>query len=222
MSRRRRRGFPGIPARPSWAISKPLRIGDAAAAPFRFPVQWVSRPNLDFRGFAGTVAAGSIAVGDQILAMGSDRPTRVEQIVTFDGNLDRAGPGDAVTLTVTDEIDVSRGDLLVDPSARSDYADQFAAHVIWFQDEHLVPGRSHWLKLGARTVLASVTTLKHRIDVDTGAQIAARTLELNEIGVCNLLLDAPIAFDPYATQSHRTGAFILIDRYTNETAGRPG
>ncbi|HEY1796617.1 MAG TPA: sulfate adenylyltransferase subunit CysN [Stellaceae bacterium] len=195
-----------------------VELGDAAAAPFRFPVQWVNRPNLDFRGFAGTVAAGSIAVGDPLLAMGSDRSTRVKEIVTFDGNLDRAGPGDAVTLTVADEIDVSRGDLLVDPAARAEYADQFAAHLIWFQDEHLVPGRSYWLKLGAKTVLASVTTLKHRIDINTGGHDAARTLELNEIGFCNLSTNAPIAFDPYA-KSHETGAFILIDRYTNETAG---
>ena len=171
-------------------------------------MQWVNRPNSDFRGLAGTVAAGSIAVGDAVLAMGSERTTRIKEIVTFDGNLDRAGPGDAVTLTVTDEIDVSRGDLLVDPSARAEYADQFAAHLIWFQDEHLVPGRSYWLKLGARTVLCSVTTLKHRIDVDTGAQMAARTLDLNEIGVCTLSTGAPIAFDPFAA-SHETGAFIL-------------
>ncbi len=195
-----------------------VEIGDAAAAPFRFPVQWVNRPNSDFRGFAGTVAAGSIAVGDPVLAMGSDRPTRVKEIVTFDGNLDRAGPGDAVTLTVTDEIDVSRGDLLVDPTARAEYGEQFAAHVVWFQDERLVPGRSYWLKLGARTVLASVTTLKHRIDINTGSHDAARTLDLNEIGFCNLSTGAPIAFDPY-NASHETGAFILIDRYTNETAG---
>ncbi len=195
-----------------------VEVGGAAAAAFRFPVQWVNRPNSDFRGLAGTVASGSIAVGDAVLAMGSDRATRVKEIVTFDGNLSRAGAGDAVTLTVTDDIDVSRGDMLVDPEARAEYADQFAAQVIWFQEERLVPGRSYWLKLGARTVLASVTTLKHRIDVDTGAEMAARTLGLNEIGFCNLSTNAPIAFDPYAT-SHETGAFILIDRYTNETAG---
>jgi bifunctional enzyme CysN/CysC len=195
-----------------------VEIGGAAAAPFRFPVQWVNRPNSDFRGFAGTVAGGSIAVGDPVLTMGSDRVTRVKEIVTFDGNLTRAEPGDAVTLTVTDEIDVSRGDLLVAPSARAEYADQFAAHVIWFQEDHLVPGRIYWLKLGARTVLCSITTLKHRIDVDTGAQIAARSLDLNEIGFCNLSTGAPLAFDSYAT-NHETGAFILIDRYTNETAG---
>jgi bifunctional enzyme CysN/CysC len=195
-----------------------VEIGPTADGPFRFPVQWVNRPTGDFRGFSGTVAMGSIGVGDPVLAMGSDRATRVKEIVTFDGNLTRAGPGDAVTLTVTDDIDLSRGDLLVDPAARAEYADQFAAHVVWFQDERLVPGRSYWLKLGARTVLASVTTLKHRIDIDTGAHVAARTLDLNEIGFCNLSTGAPIAFDPYAT-GHETGAFILIDRYTNETAG---
>ncbi len=160
----------------------------AAAAPFRFPVQWVNRPNSDFRGFAGTVASGSIAVGDAVLAMGSDRATYGSRRSSPSTAIWRApGLGDAVTLTVADDIDVSRGDLLVDPEARAEYADQFAAQVIWFQEERLVPGRSYWLKLGSRTVLASVTTLKHRIDVDTGAEMAARTLGLNEIRVLQSL-----------------------------------
>jgi bifunctional enzyme CysN/CysC len=195
-----------------------VEIGGGAGAAFRFPVQWVNRPNLDFRGFSGTVAAGTVAVGDAVLAVGSNRTTRVKQIVTYDGERARAEAGEAVTLTLGDDIDLSRGDLLADPQAAPEYADQFAAQVIWFQEERLVPGRSYWLKLGARTVLASVTTLKHRIDINTGGHDAARTLGLNEIGFCNLSTAAPLGFDPYAT-NRTTGAFILIDRYTNETAG---
>ncbi len=190
-----------------------------AGAPqgFRFPVQWVNRPTEDFRGFAGTIVAGSILPGDPVMVMGSGRTSRVKEIVTFDGVLDGARAGDAVTLTLTDEIDIARGDLLVDPTASAEFADQFAAQVIWFKDDKLLPGRSYWLKIGTRTVLATVTALKPRIDIDTGAQVPARTLELNEIGFCNLSTSARIAFDSYAV-NRDTGAFILIDRYTNETA----
>jgi bifunctional enzyme CysN/CysC len=185
---------------------------------FRFSVQWVSRPDADFRGVAGTIAAGSIAPGDPVVVTGSGVQSRVKEIVTYDGPLPRANAGDAVTLTFTDDIDVTRGDLLASPKSRPDFADQFAAHLIWMKDEPLVPGRSYWLKLGARTVPATVTALKHRIDVNNGAHVAARTLVLNEIGVCNLSTAQPIAFDPYA-KSRETGGFILIDRFTNETAG---
>src|SRR5205085_7990490 len=135
-----------------------------------------NRPSGDFRGFSGTVAAGSVKPGDPVLVMGSGRQSRIKEVVTFDGLLDRAVTGDAVTLTFTDEIDVSRGDLLVDPQARAEFADQFAAHLVWMKEERLVPGRSYWLKLGTRTVPATITALKHRIDVDTGAHVAARTL----------------------------------------------
>jgi bifunctional enzyme CysN/CysC len=184
----------------------------------RFPVQWVSRPNHDFRGVAGTLAAGSIALGDPIVVTGSGVTTRIKEIVTFDGPAAHAGGGDAVTLTFTDEIDVTRGDLLTSPKSRAEFADQFAAHIIWMKEEQLVPGRSYWLKLGTRTVPATVTALKHRIDVDNGAHVAARTLALNEIGFCNLSTGQPIAFDPYSA-NRDTGGFILIDRFTNETAG---
>jgi bifunctional enzyme CysN/CysC len=190
---------------------------DADLQPFRFPVQWVNRPNADFRGFSGTIAAGSVKPGDPVLAMGSGRQSRVKDIVSFDGVLGRASAGDAVTLTFTDEIDVSRGDLLVDPRARAEFADQFAAHLVWMKDERLVPGRSYWLKLGTRTVPATITALKHRIDIDTGAHAAARTLAANEIGFCNIATGVPIAFDSYNT-SRETGGFILIDRLTQETA----
>ena len=190
----------------------------AASPPFRFPVQRVNRPNAEFRGFCGTVAAGSVRPGDPVLAMGSRRASRVKEIVTFDGRLDRAEAGDAVTLTLTDEIDIARGDLLVDPSVPAEFADQFAAHILWMNEERLVPGRSYWLKTGARTVPTTVTQLKHRLDVDGGAHVAATTLDLNEIGFCNLSTSLPIAFDPYE-KSRDTGSFILIDRRSNDTAG---
>jgi bifunctional enzyme CysN/CysC len=185
---------------------------------FRFPVQWVSRPDLDFRGVAGTIAAGTIAPGDAVVVAGSGVRSRIKEIVTYDGPVPRAAVGDAVTLTFTQEIDVSRGDLLAAPRSRPDFADQFAAQIIWMKDEPLVPGRSYWLKLGARTVPATVTALKHRIDVNNAAHVAARSLALNEIGFCNFSTAQPIAFDPYA-KNRETGGFILIDRLTNETAG---
>ena len=144
--------------------------------------------------------------------------SRVKEIVTYDGPVARAVTGDAVTLTFTDEIDVARGDLLSGPRSRPEFADQFAAQIIWMKDEPLVPGRSYWLKLGARTVPATVTALKHRIDVNNGAHVAARSLALNEIGYGNLSTAQSIAFDPYV-KNRETGGFILIDRITNETAG---
>jgi bifunctional enzyme CysN/CysC len=190
---------------------------DPTTTGLRFPVQWINRPDADFRGAAGTIVAGAIAPGDPIVVAGSGVTTKIKEIVSFGGALDRAQSGDAVTLTFTDEIDVTRGDLLTGPKSRAQFADQFAAHLIWMKDEPLVPGRSYWLKLGARTAPATVTSLKHRIDVDSGAHMAARTLALNEIGFCNLSTARPIAFDPYAV-NRDTGGFILIDRVTNETA----
>ncbi|MBV9686775.1 MAG: sulfate adenylyltransferase subunit CysN [Alphaproteobacteria bacterium] len=186
--------------------------------PFRFPVQWVNRPNGDFRGFSGTVVSGSIAAGEEILPAGSDRSARIKEIVTFDGAADRAREGDAVTLTFETDIDIARGDLLAKPAEPPEHVDQFAAHVIWMSGQPLVPGRSYLLKVGTRTVPGTVTALKHRIDVETLAHLADRTLRLNEIGFCNLSTAAPVAFDPYDV-CRDTGAFILIDRFTNETAG---
>jgi bifunctional enzyme CysN/CysC len=203
------------------ALLDHLETVEAAAGgdqPFRFPVQWVNRPNASFRGFSGTVASGSIAPGDAVLLAGSGRSTRIREIATFDGALDRADAGDAVTLTLADEIDIARGDVLADPRDPPEFVDQFAAHVIWMSDHPLVPGRSYLLKIGARTVPATVTALKHRVDVETLAHLADKTLGLNEIGFCNLSTAAPVAFDPYVV-NRETGAFILIDRLTNETAG---
>jgi bifunctional enzyme CysN/CysC len=190
----------------------------AERAPFRFPVQWVNRPDLDFRGFSGTVATGSVKPGDPVTVAASGVQTKVARIVTFDGDLAEARAGDAVTLVLADEVDIARGDLLSPPTARPDVADQFAAHVIWMGDEPLLPGRPYLMRVGARYVPVRITALKHKIDVDTREHLAARTLTLNEIGVCNLSTTTPVAFDPYA-ENRETGAFILIDRYTNATVG---
>jgi len=195
-----------------------IEVAESAAdRTFRFPVQWVNRPDQEFRGFSGTIASGEVAQGDPVQVIGSSRASRVKEIVTFDGTLSRASAGDAVTLTLEDEIDIARGDMLVPPDAPCEFADQFAAHLVWMKDDPLVPGRSYWLKCGTRTVSASVTTLKHRIDVNTGAHEAARTLALNEIGYCNIATGAPLAFDSYKS-CRATGGFILIDRMTQETA----
>jgi bifunctional enzyme CysN/CysC len=190
----------------------------AAELPLRLPVQWVNRPNADFRGYAGTVVSGRVAVGDDVVVAESGKTSRIERIVTFDGDLDRASAGDAVTLTLSDEIDISRGDLLVAPQQRPEVADQFSAHLLWMNEEALLPGRSYLLRIGTTTLPAQVTTLKHKIDVNTLEQRPGRTLGLNEIGLCNLSTARPIAFDAYA-ENRRTGAFILIDRFTHATAG---
>ena len=191
---------------------------DTAEKPFRFPVQWVNRPNADFRGFSGTVASGTVRPGDPVTVAASGRQTKVARIVTYDGDLDEAGPGDAVTLTLADEVDIARGDLLSAPTARPEVADQFAAHLIWMGDEPLLPGRPYLMRIGTRYVPVNVTALKHKLDVDTREHLAARSLTLNEIGVCNLSTTTPVAFDAYA-DNRETGAFILIDRYSNATVG---
>jgi bifunctional enzyme CysN/CysC len=186
-------------------------------APFRLPVQWVNRPHLDFRGFAGTIAGGRIKRGDAIVVASSGRMSAVTGILRASDAVEEAEAGDAVTLTLADEIDVGRGDVLAAPDARPEVADQFTAHLIWMSHEPLLPGRSYLMKIGARTVPASVTELKHRIDVDNFDKLAAKTLALNEVGFANLAVTAPVAYDPYA-DNRETGAFILIDRATNETA----
>jgi bifunctional enzyme CysN/CysC len=186
--------------------------------PFRFPVQWVNRANHDFRGFAGTVVSGSIRPGDRIVVAQSGRESAVRRIVTAAGDVTAAQPGDAVTLTLADEIDIARGDVLARPEDRPEVVDQFAAHVLWMAEEPMFPGRSYLLRIGTKYVPARITTLKHKVDVNTLEHIAARTLALNEIGLCNVATATPVAFDPY-TENRETGAFILIDRYTNATAG---
>jgi len=190
---------------------------DRAAAPFRMPVQWVNRPNLDFRGYAGTIASGKIGVGDDVLVANSGRQSKVASLYVADRLSETAEAGDAVTITLADELDIARGDVLCPPQARPEVADQFTAHVIWMSADPMLPGRSYLLKVGARTVPATITELKHRIDVNSQEKLAAKTLQLNEIGLCNLATAAPVAFEAYA-QNHDLGAFILIDRRSNETA----
>jgi bifunctional enzyme CysN/CysC len=190
---------------------------DRRAAPFRLPVQWVNRPHLDFRGFAGTIAGGAVRTGDEIVVASSGRPSKVTRLIGADGDIAEAAAGDAVTLVTADEIDIARGDVLAHPDARPEVADQFAAHIIWMSSESLLPGRSYLMKIGARTTPATVTELRHRVDVNTLEKLAGKTLSLNEVGLCNLATTMPIAFDAYS-DNRDTGAFILIDRATNETA----
>jgi bifunctional enzyme CysN/CysC len=202
------------------SLMEHLEVVDVDAAlserAFRMPVQWVNRPNLDFRGFSGTVSAGRLAAGDPVVVAQSGRASRVRRIVTQDGDLTEAGTGEAITVVLEDEIDVSCGDILVAPEGRPEVSDQFAAHVLWMTEEELFPGRLYLLKCGARTVPAQVTSLKLKIDVNTFEHLAAKTLQLNEIGSVNFALAEPIAFDPYA-ENRDTGGFILIDRFTNHT-----
>ena len=186
--------------------------------PLRFPVQWVNRPDIDFRGFAGTVASGSVAVGDRIVVVSSGKESTVERIVTFDGDRLRARAGEAVTVTLSDDVDVARGDLLAHPQDRPEVVDQFAAHVLWLHEEPMLPGRSYLLRIGTNILPARITKLKHLTDVNTLEQRPGRTLQLNEIGFCNLSTANQVALDPYV-DNRRTGAFILIDRFTNATVG---
>jgi len=191
---------------------------DRAERKFRFPVQWVNRPNLDFRGFSGTVASGAVGVGDDILVAASRKPARVARIVTMDGDQQRAIAGEAVTLVLDREVDISRGDVLVHPGETPDYSNQFQARLVWMSDEQAIPGRSYLLKLGAQLVPASITDLKFRTNVNTLEQSAAKTLELNEVGTVTIATDKPIAFDSYA-DNPLLGSFILIDRISNATLG---
>ena len=191
---------------------------DQREKPFRMAVQWVNRPNLDFRGFSGLISSGTVRPGDRIKALPSGRESTVERIVTFRGDLDVAVAGQSVTLTLADEIDISRGDVIAEAGSPPPVADQFEATLVWMDDEAMLPGRPYLLKVGARVVSAQVTEPKYKINVNTLERLAAKRLELNEIGVCNLSLDAPIAFDAYA-ENHDLGGFILIDRLSNRTVG---
>ena len=196
-----------------------VAVDDVAAdLPFRFPVQYVNRPNLDFRGFAGTVASGSVAPGDEVVVAKSGKTTRIRRIVAQGGDLAVAVAGQAVTLVLDDEVEVSRGNMLVAPDARPQVADQFCANVVWFDEQGLLPGRSYILRTETDQTGATVTELKHRINVNDLGREAAKSLELNEVGVCNVSTRAPIAFDPFG-ENRGTGAFILVDRITNATVG---
>jgi bifunctional enzyme CysN/CysC len=184
--------------------------------PFRFPVQWVNRPHLDFRGYAGTVASGKVRAGDEVVIHPSGKRAHVARIVTADGDLAEAREGDAVTLTFAEEVDVSRGDLIALPDAAPSVADQIAARLIWFDDEPMLPGRTYTLKCGSQTTTATVSSLKYKLNVDNLDHVAGKTLELNEVGSCNLTSAKALVFDPYA-ENGDTGSFILIDRFTNAT-----
>jgi bifunctional enzyme CysN/CysC len=186
------------------------------ARPFRMPVQWVNRPNLDFRGFAGLIAGGSVRPGDSVRVLPSGRTTSVARIVAADGDLDQAVAGQSVTLTLADEVDCSRGDVIAAAEDPPQAADQFEATIVWLADEPLIPGRAYWLKLATRTVSARVQPPKYEVNVNTLERLAAKTLDLNAIGVAELATDKPIVFEPYA-QNRTLGGFILIDKLTNRT-----
>ncbi len=188
------------------------------AASFRFPVQMVNRPNLNFRGFSGQIASGTVAVGDSVVVAKSGQASKVKEIVVQGGNLEKAVEGQAVTLVLEDEIEVSRGNVLVAPEDRPHVADQLQAHIIWFDAKPMIPGRSYVLRTETDTVNCSITDLKYEIDVNTFSQEAAKSLSMNGVGVCNISLQAPIAFDAYKV-NRVTGNFVLIDRYTNATLG---
>ena len=190
------------------------------AKPFRMPVQWVNRPNLDFRGFSGLIATGAVKPGDELRSLPSGKTSKVKSIVTMDGELDRAVAGQSVTITLEDEIDCSRGDVLATADAPPEVADQFESTLVWMDDEPLVAGRGYWLKLGSQMVSATVAEPKYEIDVNnpsgSGSHLASQRLHLNQIGVCEITTDRRVVFEPYA-DNRALGGYILIDKITNRT-----
>jgi bifunctional enzyme CysN/CysC len=191
--------------------------GPAAQQPFRFPVQWVNRSSSEFRGFAGTIASGVVRCGEKVVVAASMRESVVERIVTFDGDREVAEAGTPVTLTLADEIDIARGDVLVrSGETLPDVLDQFTATLVWMSDEPMLPGRAYLMRIGNTFVPATVTSLRHKLDVETQEHLAARQLALNEIGQCNLSTARPVCFDRYA-DNRATGSFILLNRATNAT-----
>lgn len=199
-------------------VLETLPAAEQTARPFRMAVQGVNRPNLDFRGYMGRIASGAIAVGDAIAVSPSGVRSRVERIVVMGGDLPRAQAGQSVTLTFTDEIDVPRGDVLAAADAPLEAADQFEATLVWMAEAEMIPGRVYDLKIGARTVVVQVTDIRHRVNVNTQEKLAARSLALNDIGICHLSLGQDIAFEPYGVD-RELGAFIMIDRLTRATVG---
>ena len=191
---------------------------DQSTKPFRIPVQWVARPDQNFRGFAGTVASGSIKAGDEIRVLPSGKTSKVTRIVTYSGDLEEASTDQAVTITLADEIDASRGDVLCAAKSPIEVSSQFEVEVLWMGDEAMLPGRPYIIKSGTKTLPGTLDKLKYKTNVNTLEHTAAETLTLNEIGVCNLELDGPLAFTPY-TENKTLGSFIVIDRFTNTTVG---
>ncbi len=199
-----------------------VQITDAAPTrPLRLPVQWINRPHLDFRGITGTVAAGTIAPGDAVRVLPSGRATRVREVLGVDGPLPRAEAGQAITITLDDDVDAARGDVIAAAAAPAEITDQFAAHLLWMDEAPLLPGRSYALRLATASVNASIGEIRHRVDVNTQAPLAARHLDMNDVGLCHLALDRPLACAPFE-QDPALGAFILMDRQSNATvaAGR--
>ncbi len=185
----------------------------------RFPVQYVNRPNLDFRGFCGTVASGLFNQGDAITVLPSGKTSTIKSIVTFDGDLQQAFAGMAVTLTLQDEIDISRGDVILGgQQTQPSVADKFKANIVWMTEQTMLPGRQYVIKLATRSVSGSVASIHHRIDVNTLEHHDADELKLNEIGLCTVAVNAPVVFEPYK-RNKSTGSFIVIDRLTNVTVG---
>lgn len=196
-----------------------IPVGDhAREQSFRMPVQWVNRPNLDFRGFSGQIASGEIRPGDRVKVMPSGTESTIARLVTYDGDLEVGHAGQSVTITLSDEVDASRGDVIVTADDPSGVADQFQAHVLWMSEKPMMPGRPYVMKIGAREATVTPSKLKHKINVNTLAKEPSKNLGLNEIGVCNVSIDRDIAFDPYKA-SRATGGFIMIDRMTNNTVG---
>jgi len=186
------------------------------SAPFRLPVQWVNRPHLDFRGFSGTISAGNIEVGDDIVALPNAKTSKVKEILGINGEKDHATFGEAITICLEDEIDISRGDVIAKLNERPETTDQFQAHVIWMHEEHLLPGRPYLIKTNNQTTEGTVTELKHKININSLEQESGKTLELNEVGLINISLNQSIAYDPY-TENKSMGSFIIIDKFTNST-----
>ena len=186
--------------------------------PFRLPVQWVNRPNLDFRGFSGLISTGSVKPGDAVRVLPSGKTSTVTKIVSLDGELDEAVAGQSVTICFADEVDCSRANVIAVADAPPEVSDQFEATIVWMDDDPLHVGRAYWLKLGTQTVSVTVQQPKHTVNVNTMEHLAAKTLELNAIGVAELATDKPIVFEPYAL-SRTLGGFILIDKITNRTVG---
>jgi len=188
------------------------------AKPLRMPVQWVNRPNLDFRGFSGLIASGTVRPGDAVRVLPSGKTSSITRIVTLGGDLDEAVAGQSVTLTFADEVDCSRGDVISVSDAPPEVSDQFEATIVWMDDQEMLPGRSYWLKLATQTVTATINAPKYQVNVNTMEHLAAKTLDLNAIGVVNLSTDKPIVFEPYEA-NRSLGGFILIDKMTNATVG---
>jgi sulfate adenylyltransferase subunit 1 len=206
------------PGSPLMRLLNTIQINNDTNDQFRLPVQYVSRPNLNFRGFAGTIGSGEIRVGDTVEALPSGKQSKVKEIVTFDGNIETAFEGMAITLTLEDEIDISRGDMIVRPHEKPESTKNFVADVVWMDEDALHVDREYIIKVGTNATVGSVVALNSKTDVNTMEQEAASKLELNEIGSCNFEVAEPVQFDAY-DQNRSTGAFIIIDRLSNATVG---